>query len=81
MRNVDHPAISSPRDHASWRHRTDHGWRSLSGGWRGPLAVTALAMALAALAISQNWIAFAALLPLLYLLPCAAMMYVCMKKH
>lgn len=34
---------------------------------------------LAALAVGANWIAFATLVPLLYVLPCAAMMFMCMK--
>jgi uncharacterized membrane protein len=30
-------------------------------------------------ALSQHWFAVAALTPLLFLLPCAAMMFMCMK--
>jgi hypothetical protein len=51
----------------------------LFGSWRGLLTLSLLAVALAAVAVSQNWIAFATLLPLIYVLPCAAMMYMCMK--
>jgi len=35
--------------------------------------------AAAALALGQRWVAVADLVPLLYVLPCAAMMFVCMK--
>lgn len=31
------------------------------------------------LSLGENWIAFATLVPLLYLLPCAAMLFMCMK--
>jgi len=34
---------------------------------------------LIALGLGQNWLTIAGLLPLLYLLPCAAMMFMCMK--
>lgn len=34
---------------------------------------------LTVLALGANWIAFATLVPLLYVLPCAAMMVMCMK--
>jgi hypothetical protein len=39
------------------------------------VAVAGLTM----LALGANWIAFATLVPLLYVLPCAAMMFMCMK--
>jgi hypothetical protein len=53
----------------------------LFGRWRGLLALSVLAVALAALAVSRNWIAFATLLPLIYVLPCAAMIYICMRPR
>jgi hypothetical protein len=59
--------------------QTSHAWRSWYGSCRGLLVLGALAGVLAALAVNLNWIAFATLLPLIYLLPCAAMMYVCMR--
>ena len=77
MQTVDQ--MSSPRDDGSLPRGPGHGRRFLFGGWRGLLSVTVLAAALAALAVSRNWIAFATLLPLLYVLPCAAMMFMCMK--
>lgn len=41
----------------------------------GSLAVAGLTT----LALGANWIAFATLVPLLYVLPCAALMFMCMK--
>ena len=79
MQTVDHPRMSSPRDDGSLPLGPRHGRRYLFGGWRGLLSVTIVAAAVAAFAVSQNWVAFATLLPLLYVLPCAAMLYVCMK--
>lgn len=81
MQTADHPAISSPREQTSWRPSARYGWRSLFAGRHGLLSVAVLAMALAAFAVGQNWVAFTTLLPLLYVVPCAAMMYVCMRKH
>lgn len=77
MQTVDQ--TSSRRDDDPLHRGPGHGRRYSFGGWRGLLSATVLAAALAALAVSQNWIAFATLLPLLYVLPCAAMMYMCMK--
>jgi hypothetical protein len=42
-------------------------------------AAVATVAAVGALAVGQHWVAAASLLPLLYLLPCAAMMFMCMK--
>ncbi|SDR61788.1 hypothetical protein SAMN05444161_0137 [Rhizobiales bacterium GAS191] len=54
-----------------------------SRGWlsrrRGPVAVGALTAAAVALALSQHWVAIADLVPLAYVLPCAAMMFMCMR--
>ncbi len=46
---------------------------------RGLIIAGLFIVAAAAFAVSQNWIAFATLLPLLFVLPCAAMMVMCMK--
>jgi hypothetical protein len=52
-------------------------------GWFGRGLVIAAAVttvaAVGALALGQRWLAVANLLPLLYVLPCAAMMFMCMK--
>ena len=50
---------------------------SLRGGRAAVLA--AVALAIAAIAFGSAWFGFAAILPLLYLLPCAAMLYFCQK--
>lgn len=51
--------------------------------WRNWIIVGLILAAGAALAVGQHWLALADLLPLLYLLPCAGMMAMCMKgmKH
>ncbi len=36
-------------------------------------------LGLIAFGLSQNWLTLAGLLPFLYVLPCAAMMFMCMK--
>lgn len=41
--------------------------------------VAAVAFAVAAIAFGSAWFGFAAILPLLYFLPCAAMVYFCSK--
>ncbi|KSV64877.1 hypothetical protein N185_34385 [Sinorhizobium sp. GW3] len=33
------------------------------------------------LALGQNWLTFAAIAPLLFVVPCMGMMYMCMKGH
>ena len=54
-----------------------------SSGWvsRGLVIAAAVttAAAVGALALGQRWLAVVDLLPLLYALPCAAMMFMCMK--
>ena len=51
-------------------------------GWlrgRRAAVLAAGALAVAAFAFGSAWFGFAAVLPLLYLLPCAAMLYFCQK--
>jgi len=52
-------------------------------GWlgrrRGLVIAVAATSAIVALALSQDWLASADLRPLLYVLPCAVMMFMCMK--
>jgi hypothetical protein len=76
---VDNQRVSSTGDRGVGHEPRHRGWTVLFGSWRGLLFITVLAAALAALAVSQNWIAFATLLPVLYVLPCAVLMYMCMK--
>ncbi len=60
-----------------------HGAAQGSPGWlsgrRGLVLGLAAAAAAIALALSQHWFAIADLVPLLAVLPCAAMMFHCMK--
>jgi hypothetical protein len=51
------------------------GW---SSHWR-TLVLGAGIVAAVGLALSQHWLTVAALTPLLFLLPCAVMMFMCMK--
>lgn len=48
---------------------------------RRNLYALALALAAAGLVLGGAWWGLAAILPLLYVLPCAAMMAMCMKGH
>jgi len=54
-----------------------------SPGWltgrRGLVVGVAVAAVAVALALSQHWLAIANLVPLLVVLPCAVMMFTCMK--
>jgi len=50
-------------------------------GWGGVAMATAVVVAAIAIAIGQHWLTFASILPLLYVLPCAAMMLMCMRRH
>jgi hypothetical protein len=52
------------------------GWFS---GRRGLVIAIAAAAAALALAAGQHWLAIADLVPLLFVLPCALMMFKCMK--
>lgn len=62
-----------------------HGGRRSSGGWlsrrRGLVIGGVVVAAAIALALGQHWLTIAALTPLLFLLPCALMMFMCMKGH
>jgi hypothetical protein len=48
---------------------------------RGLVVAVAMVAVATALAVGQHWVAVADLLPLLYVLPCAVMLFVCMKGH
>ncbi len=55
------------------------GSQSWSGGRLGLIIVAVVAAATIAVALGQQWLSAAALVPLLFILPCAAMMFMCMK--
>ena len=68
-----------PRSHGSSCHRTGQRSGNLFSRHRELiLAGGAVALALG-LALSEHWVTLAALAPLLYVLPCAVMMLMCMK--
>ena len=56
--------------------RASAGWL---GGWRGPIFVGGAIVVAVALALGQHWLSIAALPLLLFLVPCAVMMFMCMK--
>jgi hypothetical protein len=59
-----------------------HGASQSSGNWlsrRGWLLGGGAIVAGTALALSQHWLTVAALVPLLFVLPCAVMVFMCMK--
>jgi hypothetical protein len=60
-----------------------HGAGQGSPGWltgrRGLVVGAAVAAAAVAVSLSQHWLAVADLVPLLVVLPCAVMMFSCMK--
>lgn len=60
-------------------HAPGHSQHSWLGRHRGAVITVIVAAAATALALSQHWLAAATLLPLLYVLPCAVMMFMCMK--
>lgn len=70
---------SSSAGNGSSHRQSNQGEGSWIQRHRGLIIGTAFAAAATALALSQHWIAAAALLPLLYVLPCAVMMFMCMK--
>lgn len=51
------------------------------GGRRGLLLIAVAAIAGLALALNQHWLFAAQIVPLLFLLPCTVMMFMCMKGH
>jgi DUF2933 family protein len=58
---------------------TSHGSGNWPGRRRGLVLGGAVIMAATALALTRHWITVAELAPLLFLLPCAVMMFMCMK--
>ena len=58
-----------PHVTADWRASRRNVW----------IAVGLAVGALTALALGESWVTITGLLPLLYILPCAAMMLMCMK--
>ena len=62
-------------------HGTGLGTRGWLGGQRGFVIAAVIAAAATAFALGQHWLAAADLVPLLFVLPCAAMIFMCMKGN
>ncbi|TXH33889.1 MAG: DUF2933 domain-containing protein [Rhodospirillaceae bacterium] len=60
-------------------HRNGRNLGSLLGRRRELYLAGSAAVLALSLALSQHWLTLAALAPFLYILPCALMMFVCMK--
>jgi Protein of unknown function (DUF2933) len=77
-------ALTAPMPHEGTRPpRPSAAWASVPVFLRGHggLAILAAALAATGLLAGWAWLGAAAILPLLYTLPCAAMMLMCMKGH
>ena len=71
--------VSAPAADSSSGYSVVQGSPDWLGGRRGLVVGAAIAAATAALALGQHWLAVADLVPLLFVLPCAVMMFHCMK--
>jgi hypothetical protein len=78
MGTINGQVITQADDNSS-RHVASQGWPHWLARRRGVVIAAAAAASVAALALWQHWLAAAALVPLLFALPCAAMMFMCMK--
>jgi type IV secretory pathway TrbD component len=68
-----------PAADSSSCHRAGRGTPAWLGLPRGLVIAVALTAVVGALALSQHWLAVAGLVPLLFVLPCALMTFMCMK--
>jgi hypothetical protein len=73
--------VTTPGAGGSSCHGTGQGTRGWLGGRRGIVIAAVVAVAATALALGQHWLAVANLVPLLFVLPCAVMMFMCMKGN
>ena len=71
--------VTIPAADGSSCHGSGQGLPGWLSGRRGLVVGVAAATAAIALALSQDWLAVADLVPLLVVLPCAVMMFTCMK--
>lgn len=78
---AEHQAPASAGHGATWPMR--HGSGSTGQSWlakrRGWIVIALLTVAGIGLALGAGWVTVATLLPLLFILPCMAMMVMCMK--
>lgn len=79
METTTHPITTPAAAGGLSCHRAGHGSGSWLGRRRGLVLGGGAIVAGVALALSRDWLTFAELTPLLFLLPCAAMMLMCMK--
>src|SRR5438445_8518048 len=74
--------VTTPAAGGSSRRGTTQVTRGWLGGRRRlVIVVAAVAAGAIALALGQHWLAAADLVPLLFLLPCATMMFMCLKGN
>jgi Protein of unknown function (DUF2933) len=71
--------VTTPAIGGSSCHGSGQGSPRLLRGRRGLVVGVAAAAAAVALALSQHWLVIADLVPVLAVLPCAVMMFTCMK--
>ena len=70
---------AAPAEGASFRHAATQGSPSRRLRSRGLVIAAALTAGVVVLAVWQRWLTLAELTPLLFTLPCAVMMFMCMK--
>lgn len=73
--------VTAPAAGGSSRHGAGQGTHGWLGGQRGLVIAAVVAAAAIALAVGQHWLTAADLVPLLFVLPCAVMMFMCMKGN
>ena len=73
--------VPTPAAGGSSCHAPGQGRRGWLSGRRGLVVAAVAVTSAAALALDQHWLAVADLVPLLFVMPCAAMMFMCMKGH
>jgi hypothetical protein len=71
--------VTTPANHSSSDHCAGRGSSSWLGRRRGLVIAGAVTLAAGAFALSEHWLAVVDLVPLLFVLPCAVMMFKCMK--
>ena len=71
--------VNTPAAGSASGHGAGQGLRAWLVRRRVVVLAVAVAAVATALALGQHWLALADLVPLLFVLPCAAMMFMCMK--
>ena len=73
--------VTTPAGGGWSRHCAGQGTPGRSRRQRGLFIAALIAAAATLLALGQHWLAAADLVPLLFLLPCAVMMFMCAKGN